>query len=166
MDKADSFADFLSRLRAHGEEAARSLLAVYEPAIFHLIRHRLSSTGLSGQLDPEDICQEVWAKFFGHAVPQIHITSPLHLSRLLVAMSINIMRDHLRHAKTQRYGLGQHAKEDVLDFIPSGEDPAHHLEIEEEIKEDPQSPVRTGMELGVGVGIRKELAANCQGIRP
>jgi RNA polymerase sigma-70 factor (ECF subfamily) len=60
---ADSFADFLARLEAGDDDAARELFGRYAGQLIALARRRLGD-GLQNKLDPEDVVQSAYKSFF------------------------------------------------------------------------------------------------------
>src|SRR5438132_4000278 len=103
MSKTMSFAELIERVRAGDQDAARELVARYEPAIRRAVRFRLSDTRLAAVLDSMDICQSVMASFFVRAASgQYELHEPDQLLKLLVAMAKNKLRFPVRRAKAQR----------------------------------------------------------------
>jgi RNA polymerase sigma-70 factor (ECF subfamily) len=59
----DSFADFLTRLRAGDDAAARELFERFARRLVALARHRFAD-GLRHKVDPEDVVQSAYKSFF------------------------------------------------------------------------------------------------------
>ena len=138
MDETEPFIDFLSRLCAHDEAAAVQFVLAYAPELLHVIGGRLHKLGLSALLDPEDITQMVFMKFFAAIdVQQFNLAGPRDLVKLLVTMTNNIIKDEQRHAHARRRGGSHHVGETAdVEYIPSrGEEPSHDLEIEDELNQ-------------------------------
>jgi DNA-directed RNA polymerase specialized sigma24 family protein len=82
------FAGFMRRVRAGDEQAARELVARYEPVIRREVKMRLRDPRLYRRLDGADICQSVLASFFLRAASgQYELDQPDQLLRLLVVMT-------------------------------------------------------------------------------
>jgi RNA polymerase sigma-70 factor (ECF subfamily) len=60
----DSFADFLTRLRARDDAAARELFERFARQLIALARRRFAP-GLRHKVDPEDVVQSAYKSFFG-----------------------------------------------------------------------------------------------------
>jgi RNA polymerase sigma-70 factor (ECF subfamily) len=94
---ADTFAEFLVRVRAGDEQAARELVSHYEPAIRLEVRVRLRQQRLRRFFDSMDICQSVLNSFFVRtALGQFDLNSPDDLFRLLLVMARNKLAYHVR----------------------------------------------------------------------
>jgi RNA polymerase sigma factor (sigma-70 family) len=137
MNEAEAFAKFLSRLRANDEAAAKRFVDLYSPVILQAVGRRLAKCGLTRVLDPEDIAQQVFAQFFARVLQQRKLASSQQLIKLLVTMTVAVLRDEQRHAHTLRRSSGKQATENVsLEGIVSpGDDPSHEFEIDEEINQ-------------------------------
>jgi RNA polymerase sigma-70 factor (ECF subfamily) len=102
MSVDDRFAEFLSRVRAGDEQAARELVRRYEPAIRLEVRVRLRQRRLRRFFDSMDICQSVLHSFFVRAaLGQFDLTGPEELFRLLVVMTRNKLAYHVRKERAQ-----------------------------------------------------------------
>ena len=95
MGEYAAFAEFIRRIRAGDDQAARELVQLYEPVIRREVRLRLRDERLASRFDWTDICQSVMASFFVRAAAgQYDLEQPAHLLRLLVVMT--------RHKLTQQ----------------------------------------------------------------
>jgi RNA polymerase sigma factor (sigma-70 family) len=103
MCEHDSFAEFIRRIRAGDDQAARELVERYEPAIRREVRLRLRDQRLASRFDWADICQSVMASFFVRAAAgQFDLEQPDHLLRLLVVMTRNKVTQQVRHNSAER----------------------------------------------------------------
>jgi RNA polymerase sigma factor (sigma-70 family) len=137
MNEAIFSAEFLARLRAHEEAAAEQFVEVYGPVILQSIGDRLPRLGLSSVLDPEDIAQMVFRKFFAKLSGQIELASERDLVQLLGKMTRDQIRDEWRHAHAQRRGSGQHPAElsHPEEILSSGHEPNHDIIEQEELEQ-------------------------------
>jgi RNA polymerase sigma-70 factor (ECF subfamily) len=102
MAESAPFTDFIRRIRAGDDEAARELIARYEPIIRREVRVRLRDPRLRAQFDWTDICQSVMASFFLRAAAgQYQLDQPDQLVRLLVIMT----RHKLAHQEQKHRAL-------------------------------------------------------------
>jgi RNA polymerase sigma-70 factor (ECF subfamily) len=98
MCESAAFADFMRRIRAGDDQAARELVERHEPVIRREVRLRLRDLRLASKFDWTDICQSVMASFFVRAgTGQYDLDHPDDLKRLLVVMT--------RHKLTQQVRL-------------------------------------------------------------
>lgn len=103
MSDVLSFQELLQRVRAGDQEAARTLVVRYEPAIRRAVRFRLADSRLARLLDSVDICQSVLAGFFVRAAAgQFDIEQPEQLLKLLVTMARNKLAFQARAEQRQR----------------------------------------------------------------
>jgi RNA polymerase sigma-70 factor (ECF subfamily) len=97
------FADFIRRIRAGDDQAARELVQLYEPVIRREVRLRLRDQRLASRFDWTDICQSVMASFFVRAAAgQYDLEQPDHLLRLLVMMTRNKLAQQVRRHSAGR----------------------------------------------------------------
>jgi RNA polymerase sigma-70 factor (ECF subfamily) len=102
MTADDHFADFLSRVRAGDEQAARELVRRYEAAIRLEVRVRLRQRRLRRFFDSMDICQSVLHSFFVRAaLGQFDLNRPEELVKLLVVMTRNKLAYQVRKQRAQ-----------------------------------------------------------------
>ncbi len=88
MSESTAFPDFIRRIRAGDDQAARELVERYEPVIRCEVRLRLRDPRLYSRFDWTDICQSVMASFFVRAAAgQYDLEQPDQLLRLLVVMT-------------------------------------------------------------------------------
>src|SRR5262245_1727728 len=81
----EDFADLLRRLRAGDADAARQLVARYEPEIRRTVRIRLTDPRLRRVLDSTDVCQSVLANFFVRvSAGEFDLSQPEQLTALLL----------------------------------------------------------------------------------
>ena len=99
MATGDTFADFMSRIRAGDEQAAVELVRRYEPLIRREVRLHLEDRRLSRLFDSMDVCQSVLGSFFLRAAAgQYDLEQPEQLVRLLVTMARNKLASAARRA--------------------------------------------------------------------
>jgi len=103
MCEDDSFAEFIRRIRAGDDQAARELVERYEPVIRREVRLRLQDQRLASRFDWADVCQSVMASFFLRvAAGQYDLEQPDQLLRLLVAMTRNKVTQQVRRNSADR----------------------------------------------------------------
>jgi RNA polymerase sigma factor (sigma-70 family) len=92
------FADFVRRVRAGDESAARELVRCYEPLIRREVRLRIEDARLNRSFDSLDVCQSVLASFFIRAAcGEYDLEQPEQLVRLLVTIARNKLASKARH---------------------------------------------------------------------
>jgi RNA polymerase sigma-70 factor (ECF subfamily) len=97
------FADFIRRIRAGEDQAARELVEHYEPVIRREVRLRLRDLRLASRFDWTDICQSVMASFFVRAAAgQYDLEKPDQLLRLLVVMTRHKLTQQVRRNSADR----------------------------------------------------------------
>jgi RNA polymerase sigma factor (sigma-70 family) len=102
MIDSTMFADFMRRIRAGDDEAARELVARYEPLIRREVRLHLEDRRLCRLFDSMDVCQSVLGSFFLRAAAgEYQLEQPAQLLRLLVTMA----RNKLASAARAQYRL-------------------------------------------------------------
>lgn len=95
--------ELLRRYRAGDAEAARDLVAAYEPHLRRIIRLRIRDTRLRRLFDSADICQSVLASFFVRlSLGQFDLETPAQLTRLLEVMARNAIATQARKAQVVR----------------------------------------------------------------
>ena len=83
MSESTAFPDFIRRIRAGEDQAARELVERYEPVIRCEVRLRLRDPRLYSRFDWTDVCQSVMASFFVRAAAgQYDLERPDQLLRL------------------------------------------------------------------------------------
>jgi RNA polymerase sigma factor (sigma-70 family) len=99
-----NFATFIARIRAGDDQAARELVARYEPVIRREVRMRLRDPRLLSRFDWTDISQAVMASFFVRAASgQYDLEQPDQLLRLLVVMTRHkLSKEERRHRAERR----------------------------------------------------------------
>jgi RNA polymerase sigma factor (sigma-70 family) len=103
MSDGDSFAEFIRRIRAGDNQAARELVERYEPVIRREVRLRLRDQRLASRFDWTDVCQSVMASFFVRAAAgRYELEQPDHLLRLLVVMTRNKVTKQVRRNSADR----------------------------------------------------------------
>jgi RNA polymerase sigma factor (sigma-70 family) len=103
MSDGDSFAEFIRRIRAGDNQAARELVERYEPVIRREVRLRLRDQRLASRFDWTDVCQSVMASFFVRAAAgQYELEQPDQLLRLLVVMTRNKVTKQVRRNSADR----------------------------------------------------------------
>jgi RNA polymerase sigma factor (sigma-70 family) len=103
MCESAAFADFIRRIRAGDDQAARELVQLHESVIRREVRLRLRDLRLASRFDWTDICQSVMASFFVRAAAgQFDLEQPDHLLRLLVVMTRHKLTQHVRRHSAGR----------------------------------------------------------------
>jgi RNA polymerase sigma-70 factor (ECF subfamily) len=104
MPESTEFADFIRRIRAGEDDAARELVERYEPIIRREVRVRLRDPRLYSRFDWADVCQSVMASFFVRAhAGQFDLKEPDQLLRLLVVMTRHkLAKQERRHRAGRR----------------------------------------------------------------
>jgi RNA polymerase sigma-70 factor (ECF subfamily) len=127
MPDAESFVDFIRRIRDGDEQAAAELVRSYERAIRVEVRARLTDPNLRRYFDSMDVCQSVLASFFVRAATgEYDLEHPQQLLKLLVAMARNKVAFQARKQKQQRrdYRRVMGAEVDELDALENGPGPS------------------------------------------
>ncbi|MFI5455689.1 MAG: RNA polymerase sigma factor [Isosphaerales bacterium] len=132
-----SFAEFIRRVRAGDERAARDLVERYEPAIRRAARVRLRDSRLRRLIESVDICQSVFASFFVRtALGQYDLDSPDKLIRLLAAIARNKVafqanREHAACPDQRRINHGA----ELGDCPATGSSPSQQVAARELVQE-------------------------------
>jgi RNA polymerase sigma-70 factor (ECF subfamily) len=141
MSQAQSFADFLRRIRRGDEQAAIELVQRYEPLIRREVRLGIEDERLNRAFDSMDVCQSVLASFFVRAATgEYDLEEPQHLVRLLVSMARNKLASKARMEHRQRRDNRRvaAANPDTLDEIadqqPSPSEILSHRELLERMR--------------------------------
>ena len=102
MSESTAFPDFIRRIRAGEDQAARELVERYEPVIRCEVRLRLRDPRLYSRFDWTDICQSVMASFFVRAAAgQYDLEQPDQLLRLLVVMTRHKLSNQRRRHRAE-----------------------------------------------------------------
>ena len=102
MPESTTFPDFIRRIRAGDDQAARELVERYEPVIRCEVRLRLRDPRLYSRFDWTDICQSVMASFFARAAAgQYDLEQPDQLLRLLVVMTRHKLANQQRRHRAE-----------------------------------------------------------------
>jgi RNA polymerase sigma-70 factor (ECF subfamily) len=134
MAEHSSFADFVRRIRAGNEEAARDLVRQFEPVIRLEVRRRLNDPSLYRLFDSMDICQSVLASFFVRtAAGQYDLEKPEQLAKLLVAITTKKVAFQARKQHYQRRDSRRTSGEDsaTLDNITARENPEREVTMQD-----------------------------------
>jgi RNA polymerase sigma-70 factor (ECF subfamily) len=103
MSEGMEFDEFIRRIRAGDDRAARELVERYEPIIRREVRVRLRDPRLYSQFDWTDVCQSVMASFFARAAAgQYDLQQPDQLLRLLVVMTRHKLSKQARRHRADR----------------------------------------------------------------
>jgi RNA polymerase sigma-70 factor (ECF subfamily) len=103
MTGSTAFPDFICRIRAGDDQAARELVERYEPVIRCEVRLRLRDPRLYSRFDWTDICQSVMASFFVRAAAgQYDLEQPDQLLRLLVVMTRHKLANQQRRHRAEK----------------------------------------------------------------
>jgi RNA polymerase sigma-70 factor (ECF subfamily) len=102
MSECSAFSDFIRRIRAGDDQAARELVERYEPVIRCEVRLRLRDPRLYSRFDWTDICQSVLASFFLRAASgEYDLREPDQLLRLLVVMTRHKLANQTRRHRAE-----------------------------------------------------------------
>jgi RNA polymerase sigma-70 factor (ECF subfamily) len=102
MGEGMAFAEFIRRVRAGDDRAARELVERYEPVIRREVRVRLRDPRLYSRFEPADVCQSVMASFFVRAAAgQFELERPDELLRLLVIMTRRKLSNQARRHRAE-----------------------------------------------------------------
>jgi RNA polymerase sigma-70 factor (ECF subfamily) len=102
MSECTEFPEFIRRIRAGDDQAARELVERYGPVIRCEVRLRLRDPRLFSRFDWADICQSVMASFFLRAASgQYDLRQPDHLRRLLVVMTRHKLANQERRHRAE-----------------------------------------------------------------
>jgi RNA polymerase sigma-70 factor (ECF subfamily) len=125
MADADSFADFLRRIRAGDAAAAAELFRRSEPMIRLEVRLRLRDPRLRRFLDESDVCQSVLASFFVRAAAgQFDLDRPEQLIGLLAGMARNKAAAQARRHRAERRDCRRDAPLDAELHAPAARGPS------------------------------------------
>ncbi len=114
----DSFADFLTRLQAGDDTAARELFERFTRRLVGLARQRFAD-GLRHKVDPEDVVQSAYKSFFHrHAQGQLEVRGWDSLWGLLTVITVRKCLDRVAYHRAERRDL---AREEAA---PAGDAPA------------------------------------------
>jgi RNA polymerase sigma factor (sigma-70 family) len=103
MPPQTSFAELIQRLRAGDQEAVAELIRIYGDEIRTFIRQRLVFQRFRRTVDVSDIFQSVFAAFYVRVVTgQYDLDEPEQLTRLLVTMASNKIKNHARKAANRK----------------------------------------------------------------
>ncbi len=137
MRENTDFVDFLRRIRAGDEEAARELVRRFEPLIRREVRMRLGDERLNRAFDSIDVSQSVLAYFFSRAATgEYTLDCPDQLARLLLTMARNRLISRARSERRLVRDVGRisadpRALEQVVDAQPT---PSEFLSRQEELE--------------------------------
>jgi RNA polymerase sigma factor (sigma-70 family) len=141
MSQAQSFADFLRRIRRGDDQAAEELVRRYEPLIRREVRLRIEDERLNRAFDSMDVCQSVLASFFVRAATgEYDLEEPQHLVRLLVTMARNKLASKARMEHRQRRdnrrvaSADSDALDELADQQPSPSEILSHRELLERMR--------------------------------
>jgi DNA-directed RNA polymerase specialized sigma24 family protein len=97
------FAEFMSRIRAGDDDAARELVRQYEPLIRREVLLRIRDDRLNRAFDSMDVSQSALASFFTRAVSgNYQLNRPEQLAKLLITMARNKLVSCARSERRQR----------------------------------------------------------------
>jgi RNA polymerase sigma factor (sigma-70 family) len=137
VEQAECFTDFVARLRSQDAIAEKQLVEVFGPVIFRAIGHRLHALGLARAVDPEDVAQEVFGKFFAKVPNTFQLANPTALARLLVKMTrAEMVNAHRRFHAVRRGGENRGAEPAPQeDMVSAADGPDHDLLEQEQLEE-------------------------------
>jgi RNA polymerase sigma factor (sigma-70 family) len=117
MSECTAFPDFIRRIRAGDDRAARELVERYEPVVRREVRLRLKDARLNSQFDWTDVCQSVLASFFVRAASgEYDLEEPGQLLRLLVVMTRNKLANQQRRHRAKRRNYRRLEQCDLADL--------------------------------------------------
>jgi RNA polymerase sigma factor (sigma-70 family) len=125
MSEDADYLEFLRRIRAGDEAAARELVRRFEPLIRREVRMRIRDDRLNRAFDSLDVSQSVLACFFRRAVSgDYELDRPEQLVRLLLTMARNRLisrarNEHRLIRDVRRLTADASALEQVTDARPS-----------------------------------------------
>ncbi|HEY1600963.1 MAG TPA: ECF-type sigma factor [Pirellulales bacterium] len=140
MPEIADFVEFLRRIRAGDDDAARELVDRFEPLIRREVRLRIGDDRLNRAFDSVDISQSVLASFFVRAsTGEYELDQPDQLARLLVTMARNRVRSRARRERRQvrdvrRLAAKPGVLNDIADPRPSPFDVVSRKEQLERVK--------------------------------
>jgi RNA polymerase sigma-70 factor (ECF subfamily) len=121
---ANPFSDFITKIRAGDEDAARELVLQFEKLIRCEVRVRLTDPSLYRIFDSMDICQSVLTSFFVRAaLGQYKLDNPEDLVRLLIGMARRKLAFHARKQRAQRRDH-RRTQDATAVSLASGENPS------------------------------------------
>jgi RNA polymerase sigma factor (sigma-70 family) len=123
----DTFALFISKIRAGDEDAARELVRRFEGVIRREVRLRLDDRRMSRVFDSVDISQSVFVSFFTRASSgQFDIERPEQLVGLLIGMARNKLAHQVRRQKARRRDtrLTARTRVDEMDVVSNTPGPS------------------------------------------
>jgi RNA polymerase sigma-70 factor (ECF subfamily) len=130
MNEAADFTDLLRRVRAGDQDAARSLVERYEPAIRTAVRVRLTDRRLRRVLDSMDICQSVLANFFVRAAAgQFELDKPEQLLGLLTTMARNKVTNAAERHQAARRDVRRQTGGDAAAIDPAAATPTPSMVV-------------------------------------
>jgi RNA polymerase sigma factor (sigma-70 family) len=123
MTPRSDFPGLIARVQRQDQDAATALVKLLWPALHAGVRHRLNRWGFAQVLDPEDICQGVFAEFFERVRQgKVALDAPASAARFLNAIARNRILDEIRKVLTARRGGANRAATNAdvcLDAVPS-----------------------------------------------
>jgi RNA polymerase sigma-70 factor (ECF subfamily) len=103
MSESTAFDDFIRRIRAGDDQAARELVERFEPAVRREVRLGLKDPRLHSRFGWTDVCQSVLAGFCLRAASgQYDLEEPGQLMKFLVAMTRNKLANQARRHRAGR----------------------------------------------------------------
>jgi RNA polymerase sigma factor (sigma-70 family) len=129
MSDEAGFRDLIRRVRDGDEAAAADLLRQYEPEIKRLVRVRLTDPRIRRAVDSMDVCQSVLANFFVRAAAgQFDLDEPGQLLKLLLRMTQNKVRDHVRRRQAECRDVRRESRgPEALAQVPGQEATPSHI---------------------------------------
>ncbi len=123
MTPRSDFPGLITRVQRRDQDAATMLVRLLWPGLQAAVRHRLNRWGFVQLLDPEDICQGVFAEFFERIRQgKVALDDPASAARFLNKIARNRVLDEVRKVLTIRRGGANRAATNAdvcLDGVPS-----------------------------------------------
>jgi RNA polymerase sigma factor (sigma-70 family) len=139
-DPDPGFADFVRRIRAGDDQAAKELVTRFESLIRREVRLRISGSQVNRAFDSLDVSQSVLANFLMRAATgQFELERPDQLARLLVTMARNKLVSRVRSERRQirdirRVTAEPQALDQVVDQQPSPSEIVARRELLERLR--------------------------------
>jgi len=136
MSKAQTFAEFLRRIRRGDEQAAIELVQRYGSLIRREIRLGIRNRRLNRAFDSVDVCQSVLASFFVRAATgQYDLESPEQMAKLLMSMARNKLASLARREQRLRRDMRRivSTQDEVLEQVVDTEGSPSEIVLQREL---------------------------------
>jgi len=136
MSQAQTFAEFLRRIRRGDEQAAIELVQRYGSLIRREIRLGIRNRRLNRAFDSVDVCQSVLASFFVRAATgQYDLESPEQMAKLLMSMARNKLASLARREQRLRRDMRRivSTQDEVLEQVVDTEGSPSEIVLQREL---------------------------------